>query len=68
MKTLCNSDIIGFGAIAVDDLLFLQNYPQSNTKTEVAKRMRYAGGLAGTALAAASHGHQSWYDRHVPGS
>ena len=54
MKTLINSDIIGFGAIAVDDLLFLQNFPQFNTKVEVKKRMRYAGGLAGTALVAAS--------------
>jgi sulfofructose kinase len=54
MKTQQNTDIIGFGAIAVDDLLFLLNFPQSNTKTEVKKRMRHAGGLAGTALVAAS--------------
>jgi len=54
MKTQIKTKIIGFGAVAVDDLLFLQSFPQSNTKTEVKKRMRYARGLAGTALVAAS--------------
>ena len=54
MKTQRKTNIIGFGAVAVDDLLFLLDFPQSNTKTEVKKRMRYAGGLAGTALVAAS--------------
>lgn len=54
MKTLMRPDLIGFGAIAVDDFLFLQDFPRSNTKTEVKKGMRFAGGLAGTALVAAS--------------
>ena len=54
MITKLKTDIIGFGAVAVDDLLFLQNYPQSNAKAEVLKRDRFAGGLAGTALVAAS--------------
>lgn len=47
-------DIIGFGNIAVDDLLFVPSYPQSNTKNEVDSRLRQGGGLAGTALVAAS--------------
>ena len=47
-------DIIGFGAIAVDDLLYVPAFPQPNSKIEVAKRERQGGGLAGTALVAAS--------------
>ena len=54
MKTQLKSDLIGFGVVAVDDLLFLVNFPRSDTKIEVKKKMRYAGGLAGTALVAAS--------------
>ena len=47
-------DVIGFGAIAVDDLLSVPSFPQPNTKIEVIKRERQGGGLAGTALVAAS--------------
>jgi len=47
-------DIIGFGAIAVDDLLYVSTFPQPNSKIEVVKRDRQGGGLAGTALVAAS--------------
>lgn len=47
-------DVIGFGAIAVDDLLYVASFPQPNSKIEVIKRDRYGGGLAGTALVAAS--------------
>jgi sulfofructose kinase len=47
-------DIIGFGAIAVDDLLFVSSFPQPNSKIEVNRRERHGGGLAGTALVAAS--------------
>ena len=54
MNTVFKAEIIGFGAVAVDDLLFLQGFPQSNSKHEVIKKDRFAGGLAGTALVAAS--------------
>jgi sulfofructose kinase len=47
-------DIIGFGAIAVDDLLYVPIFPRPNSKIEVVKRDRQGGGLAGTALVAAS--------------
>jgi sulfofructose kinase len=47
-------DLIGFGAIAVDDLLYVPTYPHPNSKIEVSKRERQGGGLAGTALVAAS--------------
>lgn len=47
-------DIIGFGAIAVDDLLYVPAFPKPNSKIEVVKRERQGGGLAGTALVAAS--------------
>lgn len=47
-------NIIGLGAIAVDDLLFLETFPEPDTKQKVVKRVRKAGGLAGTALVAAA--------------
>lgn len=47
-------DVIGFGAIAVDDLLYVHSFPQPNSKIEVVKRDRQGGGLTGTALVAAS--------------
>jgi len=54
MEKIREWDIIGFGAVAVDDLIFVPNYPESDTKIEVAKRERFGGGLTGTALVAAS--------------
>ena len=47
-------DIIGFGAVAVDDLVYVPKYPDPDTKIEVTNRERYGGGLTGTALVAAS--------------
>ena len=54
MTIQTKTDLIGFGVVAVDDLLYVQNFPRSDTKTEVKTKTRYAGGLAGTALVAAS--------------
>jgi sulfofructose kinase len=54
MNSVRKWDIIGFGAIAVDDLLYVPGFPQSNSKIEVVKRDRQCGGLAGTALVTAS--------------
>jgi len=43
-------DVLGFGAVAVDDLLYVQQYPPVDSKQPVLSRERHAGGLAGTAL------------------
>lgn len=47
-------NLIGFGAVAVDDLVFLETFPEPDTKTQVVRRSRAPGGLAGTALVAAA--------------
>jgi ribokinase len=47
-------DILAFGAVAVDDLLYVENYPEPGSKIHVAERRREGGGLAGTAMCAAS--------------
>ncbi len=47
-------DILGLGAVAVDDLFYLDEYPRSDTKVRVVRRERHAGGLTGTALVAAA--------------
>jgi sugar/nucleoside kinase (ribokinase family) len=47
-------DILGLGAVAVDDLLFLEEFPQPDVKYRIVKRERHAGGLTGTALVAAA--------------
>ncbi len=47
-------DLLGFGAVAVDDLLYVDHYPPPNSKTEVRAVDRQGGGLTGTALVAAA--------------
>jgi len=47
-------DVLAMGAIAVDDLIYVDQYPQPNTKVPVAEKMRQGGGLAGTAVVAAA--------------
>jgi sugar/nucleoside kinase (ribokinase family) len=47
-------DVLGFGAVTVDDLLYVNKYPLPDTKTRLIARQREGGGLAGTALVAAS--------------
>jgi sulfofructose kinase len=47
-------DILGFGAVAVDDLLYVDEYPPPESKIRVKHRMRQCGGLTGTALVAAA--------------
>lgn len=47
-------DVLGFGAVAVDDLVTVDRYPAAGTKTRAAGRRRQPGGLCGTALAAAA--------------
>lgn len=47
-------DILGFGAVAVDDLLYLDTFPEPGSKVQVREARREGGGLAGTALVAAA--------------
>jgi len=46
-------DILGLGAVAVDDLLFLREFPRPDSKMPIIRHERHAGGLTGTALVAA---------------
>ncbi|MCX7032091.1 MAG: PfkB family carbohydrate kinase [Spirochaetes bacterium] len=47
-------DVLGLGAVAVDDLVYLEEYPRADSKVRVVRRERHAGGLTGTALVAAA--------------
>lgn len=47
-------DILGLGAVAVDDLLYVTSYPPADSKATVLRRERQCGGLTGTALVAAA--------------
>jgi ribokinase len=47
-------DLLGCGAIAVDDLLYVDRFPEPDTKVPVRSEQRQGGGLTATALVAAS--------------
>jgi sugar/nucleoside kinase (ribokinase family) len=47
-------DVLGFGAVAVDELLYVRQYPPADSKVGVRHRQRQCGGLTGTALVAAA--------------
>jgi len=47
-------DVLGLGIAAVDDLLYVDEYPQPDTKVAVRARQRQGGGLTATALVAAA--------------
>lgn len=47
-------DILGLGAVAVDDLLYVESYPPADAKAYVLRSDRQCGGLTATALVAAS--------------
>ena len=47
-------DVLGIGAVAVDDLLYLDGYPAPDSMMRVCEELRQGGGLAGTALVAAA--------------
>jgi sulfofructose kinase len=47
-------DILGIGVVAVDDLLYVDHYPQADEKIRVTRKQRQGGGLTGTALVAAA--------------
>jgi len=47
-------DVLGFGAVAVDDLIYVDRFPYPDGKTAVRESRREGGGLAGTAMVAAA--------------
>ncbi len=47
-------DVLGFGAVAVDDLVYLDRYPEADEKMPILGKARDGGGLAGTALVTAA--------------
>src|SRR2546425_9241293 len=47
-------DVLGLGAVAVDDILYVESYPPADAKVPVLRSERHCGGLTGTALVAAS--------------
>ena len=47
-------DVLGLGVVAVDDLLYVEEYPPADAKIEVKRRDRQCGGLTATALVAAA--------------
>ncbi len=47
-------DLLGLGITAVDDLLYVDNYPPPESKIRVRRRIRQCGGLTGSAMIAAA--------------
>ena len=47
-------DILGFGCVAVDDLLYVKKHPSPDSKMRIQDKRREGGGLTGTALVAAA--------------
>lgn len=47
-------DLVAIGALAVDDLLYVAEFPKPDAKVRLLRRRRQAGGLAGNALIAAA--------------
>jgi len=47
-------DILGLGAVAVDDLIYVDSYPPRDTKMPVQRQERHCGGLTATALVTAA--------------
>jgi sulfofructose kinase len=47
-------DVLGLGCAAVDDIVYVDQYPPADAKVRVLRRERHGGGLTGTALVAAA--------------
>src|SRR2546422_5789182 len=47
-------DVLGLGAVAVDELIYVDSYPPPDQKAHVLRTERQCGGLTATALVAAS--------------
>jgi sugar/nucleoside kinase (ribokinase family) len=53
-RTQIRYDVLGLGCTAVDDLLYVPEFPAPDAKIAVVKRERHCGGLTATALVAAA--------------
>src|SRR5436190_5117331 len=47
-------DVLGLGCVAVDDLLYVADYPAPDSKVRIRQRERSCGGLTANALVAAA--------------
>jgi sulfofructose kinase len=47
-------DVLGLGCAAVDDILYVEQYPPADAKVHTLRRERHCGGLTATALVAAA--------------
>lgn len=47
-------EVLGLGCTAVDDLVYIDSFPEPDSKRQVRRRARGFGGLTGTALVAAA--------------
>ncbi len=47
-------DVLGLGAVAIDDFVYVDTYPRADEKAPVLRRARHLGGLAATALVTAA--------------
>jgi ribokinase len=47
-------DVLGLGCAAVDEILYVDQYPHADAKIRVLRRERHCGGLTATALVAAA--------------
>ena len=54
MDEMDRFDVLGLGAVAIDDLLYVASYPPADAKASVLRRERQCGGLTGTALVTAA--------------
>jgi sulfofructose kinase len=54
MRRMRTIDVLGLGAVAVDDLLYVEGYPPPDSRARVVRLERHCGGLAATALVAAA--------------
>jgi sulfofructose kinase len=51
---LISFDVLGLGAVAIDDILYVDSYPSADSKRQVLRHERQCGGLTATALVAAA--------------
>ena len=62
LQSFAMVDLLGLGCVAVDDLIYVESFPQPDAKTAVLRTQRQCGGLTATALvAAARFGSQCSY-------
>ncbi len=47
-------DLVGLGVVAVDDILYVDSYPEANAKVRIRETHRVGGGRSASALVAAS--------------